>query len=56
MISTPDSVKRLEEEDRRTLDFAVRGDGEGFYRSIQQDGDRRKVCGEADFSMPALMR
>jgi AmmeMemoRadiSam system protein B len=44
-VPTPDSVRRLEEEDRRTLDFAARGDGEGFYRSIQRDGDRRKVCG-----------
>lgn len=42
---TPESCKALEVDDRRSLEFALRGDAEGFYRSVQEEGDRRKICG-----------
>jgi AmmeMemoRadiSam system protein B len=35
----------LEREDRASMERAAEGDAEGFYRSIAEEDDRRKVCG-----------
>ena len=35
----------LRGEDERTLEHVVRGDAEGFWRDIADEGDRRKICG-----------
>ena len=42
---TPESCERLEVEDRRTLQLALDGDAEGFFSAIQEEGDRRNICG-----------
>ncbi len=42
---TEQSLQRVEREDRIFLDLVVRGDAEGMFRSIAEDGDRRRVCG-----------
>lgn len=42
---TPLSCEKLKSDDHRTLEFAIHGDAEGFYRSIQEEGDCRKICG-----------
>ncbi|MCZ6601440.1 MAG: AmmeMemoRadiSam system protein B, partial [Planctomycetota bacterium] len=42
---TPESCERLKGEDHLMLDHAVKGDGEAFYRSIQEEGDERNICG-----------
>ena len=42
---TPESCARLKVQDEETLEFAAKGDAEGFYRSIQEEGDQRNVCG-----------
>lgn len=39
------SLQNLAEEDRRLLGFAERVDGEGFFRILAGEKDRRKVCG-----------
>ena len=41
----PAALGSLEVDDRRSLAAAAAGDAEGFYRSIADHGDRRKVCG-----------
>jgi MEMO1 family protein len=38
-------LKALEEADREMLSHVEAGDGEGFYRSILLEQDRRKICG-----------
>ena len=42
---TPAVMENLETRDRSMLDFAVRGDEEGFYQYIMQEDDQRKICG-----------
>lgn len=39
------ALASLESRDRGSLARAAAGDAEGFYRSIADEGDRRKVCG-----------
>ncbi len=38
-------LKRLKYEDINMLKYAEGLDAEGFYRSIQKDNDKRKICG-----------
>ncbi len=42
---TPEMAAEVEREDRAMLSAVERLDAEGFYASIQKDGDRRHVCG-----------
>ena len=35
----------LEGEDRRTLGFVAQGDPAGFYASVMEDNDPRRICG-----------
>lgn len=42
---TPAVLDDLRTRDAKTLRAIARGDAEGFYRSIADEGDRRKVCG-----------
>jgi len=39
------SLLNLAEEDQRLLGYAERIDGEGFFRILAREKDRRKVCG-----------
>ncbi|MBI4495305.1 MAG: AmmeMemoRadiSam system protein B [Deltaproteobacteria bacterium] len=39
------SLEALAADDRELLGFAERLDGEGFYRCVQREGDRRRICG-----------
>ena len=39
------SLLNLAEEDRRLLGYAERVDGEGFFRILAREKDRRKICG-----------
>jgi AmmeMemoRadiSam system protein B len=38
-------VKWVEQEDRELIENILRGDPEGFFRSIDKDKDRRRICG-----------
>ncbi len=38
-------VKWVEQEDRALIENIVRGDPEGFFRAIDKDKDRRRICG-----------
>ncbi len=40
-------VKWVEQEDRALIENIVRGDPEGFFRAIDRDKDRRRICGLA---------
>ena len=40
-------VKWVEQEDRALIENIVRGDPEGFFRAIDSDKDRRRICGLA---------
>jgi len=42
---TEQSLQRVEREDRVFLDLVMHGDAEGMFRSIAEDGDRRRICG-----------
>jgi hypothetical protein len=42
---TPQILEWVEREDRRGLDRAGARDAEGWYRSVMEDGNKRKVCG-----------
>ena len=42
---TPEIAAEVEKEDRAMLSSVERIDAEGFFASIQKDGDRRHVCG-----------
>jgi len=42
---SPEELARIEREDRAMLEPVVRGDAEGFFASIEADGDRRRICG-----------
>jgi AmmeMemoRadiSam system protein B len=43
--NTPESLARLEELDRGTLERVTRGDARGFYGRVAFDGDSRRICG-----------
>ncbi|MBM3219614.1 MAG: AmmeMemoRadiSam system protein B [Candidatus Rokubacteria bacterium] len=38
-------LRRIEREDRAMLEPVSAGDAEGFFSSIEADGDRRRICG-----------
>jgi AmmeMemoRadiSam system protein B len=38
-------LRRIEREDRAMLEPVITGDAEGFFSSIEADGDRRRICG-----------
>ncbi|MFQ5898925.1 MAG: AmmeMemoRadiSam system protein B [Candidatus Methylomirabilia bacterium] len=38
-------LRQLEQEDRAMLEAVVAGDARGFYRSVAEDEDRRRICG-----------
>lgn len=40
-------VQHVAARDQEDLQYALRGDAEGFYRSVMQDRNRRRVCGLA---------
>ena len=40
-----DFVKWVEQEDRALIENIVRGDPQGFFRAIDKDKDRRRICG-----------
>ncbi|MBV9079801.1 MAG: AmmeMemoRadiSam system protein B [Elusimicrobia bacterium] len=42
---TPEVGKKIEDEDRKSLEKALAGDADGFYLSVIQDDHWRKVCG-----------
>lgn len=42
---TPEQEKKVEAEDRQSLEHALRLDADAFYLSVVADGDRRRVCG-----------
>ena len=42
---TSDLLKEIEEQDHAMLKHVLSGDGESFFRFIQQEKDRRNVCG-----------
>jgi MEMO1 family protein len=42
-----DYVKWVEQEDRALIENIVRGDALGFFRAIDKDKDRRRICGLA---------
>lgn len=41
----PELEKRLEEEDRNSLDLAMKGDADAFFMSVMEKGHWRKWCG-----------
>jgi len=38
-------LEKIERDDRKMLDYVLALDGEGFFRFIQDEEDRRNVCG-----------
>jgi hypothetical protein len=42
---SPAELQRIEREDRAMLLPVTTGDAEGFFASIEADGDRRRICG-----------
>lgn len=42
---TSDILNQIEDHDRKMLAHVLSGDGEGFFRFIQQESDRNNVCG-----------
>lgn len=53
---TPEFLDWVEREDRRSLDHAIAGRAEEFWRSVTADGDRRRICGLAPiFAMLKVM-
>ncbi len=40
-----DDLKNLKEKDLETLRLVEQGDGEGFYKDVMRDENRRKICG-----------
>jgi hypothetical protein len=49
IVLSPELLKRVEREDRAMIDTILSLDGEAFFRGIQEERDRRNVCG-----VPAL--
>jgi MEMO1 family protein len=43
-ISAP-IVQDVEDRDREDLRYVTAGDAEGFYRSVMQDRNQRRICG-----------
>ncbi|HEY8476948.1 MAG TPA: hypothetical protein VIN09_08790, partial [Chloroflexota bacterium] len=35
----------LERADRAMIEEIVKGDAEGFFRNVMDEGDRRRICG-----------
>lgn len=53
---TPEFLSWVEAEDRRSLGHVLEGDAEGFWRSVTDDGDRRRICGLAPiYAMLSVM-
>jgi AmmeMemoRadiSam system protein B len=44
-VLNPEGLSFLEGEDRRTLGFVAEGDAAGFYASVMEDNDPRRICG-----------
>ncbi len=42
---TPEQLRALEKDDRRTLEAAAAVDPKGFFDDVARDGDRRRICG-----------
>jgi hypothetical protein len=42
---SPAELQRIEREDRVMLEPVARGNADGFFASIEADGDRRRICG-----------
>jgi AmmeMemoRadiSam system protein B len=42
---SPELLKKVEQEDRLMIDGILQLDEEAFFRGIQQERDRRNVCG-----------
>ncbi|MBN1836192.1 MAG: AmmeMemoRadiSam system protein B [Spirochaetales bacterium] len=54
---SPSALERAEAEDRRMIDRVLAGDAEGFFRLIQEERDRRNVCGvPAIYSLLRLLQ
>jgi len=41
----PSSLRSLEAEDRKLLEYIERVDADGFYEELRREKDRRKICG-----------
>lgn len=53
---TPELEKKIQTEDRASIDLALKGNADGFYLSVVQDENWRKVCGlSAIYSALRLM-
>lgn len=53
---TPEFLAWVEAQDRRSLGHVVDGDAAGFWRSVTDDGDRRRICGLAPiYAMMSVM-
>jgi AmmeMemoRadiSam system protein B len=44
-VLSTEGLSFLEGEDRRTLQFVAEGDAAGFYASVMEDNDPRRICG-----------
>jgi AmmeMemoRadiSam system protein B len=42
---TPGRLRELRDEDLALLRLVETGDGEGFFRAVMREGDRRRICG-----------
>jgi len=50
-------MRLLESDDRRMLEHVENLDGDGFFRNIRDDGDRRRICGLPPiYTMLSVMR
>ena len=54
---TPELAKKIEDQDRASLDLALKGDADGLYMSVIKDDHWRKWCGlSAIYSTLRLLR
>ncbi len=54
---TPEFLKWVETEDRRSIDKLATADAEGFFHEIAKDEDRRRICGLSPlYSLAYLMK
>ncbi len=44
-VLSAEGLSFLEGEDRRSLQFVAEGDAAGFYASVMEDNDPRRICG-----------
>jgi predicted class III extradiol MEMO1 family dioxygenase len=44
-VLSAEGLSFLEGEDRRTLQLVAEGDAAGFYASVMEDNDPRRICG-----------